>query len=291
MVGHLDLLVKRALAKGNDLYKVLQMACINPVEHYKLDIGLLEVGDAADFIVVDQPTAEKFNVLQTYIDGELVAENGKTNIKSVAAQIINNFNTSHKKPSDFQMKSEGENINVIEALDGELITNKITMQPKTENGYLISDVENDILKFTVINRYADAPPAVGFIKNFGLKSGALASSVGHDSHNILAVGVDDEAIAKAVNLLIDVKGGVAAVSGEKQEIVPLPVAGLMSNKDGYEVGKAYANIDKMTKEMGSTLLAPYMTLSFMALLVIPSLKLSDLGLFDGDKFEFVRVSF
>ncbi len=287
-IGHIDQLCSRAIAKGIDIYKVLQAACINPVEHYKMNIGLLKKGDAADFIVVEDLT--NFKVSQTYINGELVAEKGKSNVLSNASSILNNFNCSEKKLEEFEfpVTEFGETIYAIEALDGQLITNKVACRPIEKDGVYLTDIANDILKIVVVNRYSNAPIAKAFIKNFGLKKGALASSVAHDSHNIVAVGVDDESICNAVNLVIKEQGGVSAVSKSNSMVLGLPVAGLMSNKDGYEVAAAYTQIDKMTKEeLGSTLGSPFMTLSFMALLVIPHLKLSDLGLFDGNAFKFL----
>ena len=287
LVGHINQLCERAVAKGVDVFKVLQAACINPVKHYKLDVGLLKTGDDADFVVVDN--LKKFNVLETYINGELVAKNGKSFVKSVDFEVLNNFDTDFKNITDFEFKSLAKKIRVIEALDGELVTNEIEVNSLIENGNLVSNIDNDVLKMTVVNRYKNAEPSIAFIKNFGLKEGAIASSVGHDSHNIIAVGVSDELICKAVNLLIKNKGGVCAVTETKEKIVSLPVAGIMSDKSGVEVGKAYAELDEMAKEMGSTLRAPYMSLSFMALLVIPSLKLSDKGLFNGDSFQFTSL--
>ncbi|HEY4652111.1 MAG TPA: adenine deaminase [Pontibacter sp.] len=287
--GHINLLVKRALAKGNDLFHVLQAACVNPVEHYKMKVGLLRDNDPADFIVVDD--LENFQVLATYINGEKVAENGRSNIAFTPSETINNFNTSPKTIEQFRVPSaDSKKIRVIEAFDGQLITKEGIVEPRIENGFIVSDVTNDVLKMTVVNRYEEAEPAVAFIKNIGLKSGAIASSVGHDSHNIIAVGVDDESITRAVNLIIGAKGGVSAVAGEEEQLLPLPVAGIMSAEDGYQVAEAYATIDKMSKQMGSNLASPFMTLSFMALLVIPSLKLSDRGLFNGDTFSFVPVT-
>ena len=287
LIGHINELCARAVAKGIDVFKVLQAACVNPVKHYNLDVGLLQKGDEADFIVVDNLT--DFNVLQTYIDGTLVAEKGVSHVKSVAFEVLNNFNTDKKKVTDFEFCSASEKIRVIEALDGELVTNEIEANALIEEGNLVSDIKNDILKMTVVNRYQNSEPAIAFIKNFGLKEGAIASSVGHDSHNIIAVGVSDEAICKAVNLIIENKGGVCAVSNTEAKIVSLPVAGIMSDKSAEEIGKAYAVLDTMAKDMGSTLQAPYMSLSFMALLVIPSLKLSDKGLFDGNTFKFTSL--
>ncbi len=287
LLGHINQLCERAVAKGIDVFKVLQVACVNPIKHYNLEVGLLQKGDDADFIVVD--SLDKFNVLETYINGELVAKNGDSFIESVPFEILNNFDTDKKKVIDFRFESSVEKIRVIEALDGELVTNQIESASLIADGNLVSDTATDVLKMTVVNRYKNSKPAIAFIKNFGIKEGAIASSVGHDSHNIIAVGVSDEAICKAVNLIIENKGGVCAVNDVGSKIVSLPVAGIMSDLSAEEIGKSYAELDKMAKQMGSKLRAPYMSLSFMALLVIPSLKLSDKGLFDGTSFKFTSL--
>ncbi len=287
LLGHINQLCERAIAKGMNIFEVLQVACVNPVKHYNLDVGLLQKDDFADFIVVED--LQKFKVLETYINGELVAKNGQSFVKSVDFEVLNNFNTDFKNSSDFEFKSMAKKIRVIEALDGELVTNEIKAESLIKEGNLVSNIDNDVLKMTVVNRYKNAKPSIAFIKNFGIKEGAIASSVGHDSHNIIAVGVSDEAISKAVNLIIKNKGGVCAVTTSEEKIVSLPVAGIMSDKSAIEIGKSYAELDKMAKKMGSTLRAPYMSLSFMALLVIPSLKLSDKGLFNGDSFQFTSL--
>ena len=286
-IGHINELAARAVAKGIDVFKVLQAACINPVEHYKLNVGLLEPGDPADFILVNN--LEEFIPSATYINGQLVAKNGNTLIERQPTEIVNQFDTEFKTANDFKVKAEGEALNVIEAFDGQLITKKQVLPATIKDGLAISNPETDVLKMAVVNRYSNAKPAMAFIKNFGLKEGAIASSVGHDSHNITVVGVDDESIAKAVNLVIEAKGGLSAVSSTEEQILALPVAGLMSDQDGYQVSKEYTAIDQLSKKMGATLKAPFMTLSFMALLVIPSIKLSDLGLFNGDQFEFMEL--
>lgn len=286
--GHINQLCARAVAKGIDVFKVLQAACINPVLHYNMKVGLLREGDAADFIVVKDLV--NFEVEETYINGALVAEKGKSKIKSEKSKIVNQFNCSSKTIADFRfaISSFGEIVYAIEALDGQLITNKIVCSPIIKEGFYESDIANDILKIVVVNRYNNAPIAKAFIKNFDIQQGAIASSVAHDSHNIVAIGVDDESICKAVNLVIKEQGGVSAVSNTKEMVLGLPVGGLMSNDDGYLVAEKYTAIDSMVKaELASTLSAPFMTLSFMALLVIPHLKLSDLGLFDGDEFKFI----
>ena len=288
IISHIDALVKRGLKKGIDLFKLLQMACINPVKHYNLDVGLLKAGDPADFIVVDN--LNDLTVLQTYIDGKCVAENGQSHIAPIPFEKPNNFNTDLKKTEDFKIEATSDKIKVIEALDGELITNAIIEPATVQDGHLVSNTQTDVLKMVVVNRYKNAQPAVAFIKNIGLKEGAIASSVGHDSHNIVAVGVDDEMICKAVNALIKEQGGICAVTAQEEAVLGLPVAGIMSDQDGWTAGKSYEAIDKKAKEMGTQLHAPYMTLSFMALLVIPALKLSDFGLFDGSKFEFTPVN-
>ncbi len=286
--GHINQLVTRALRHGVPLFHVLKAACINPIVHYDLPVGLLRKGDFADFIVVDN--LNDLNIVATYINGTMVAESGRTTIASKPVQLINNFNCRPKKPADFRLKDTrpGSQIKVIEALNGQLITRVFhaTVPVRAE----IPDVRNDILKIAVVNRYAPAPPAIAYIKNFGLRRGAIASSVAHDSHNIIAVGTSDETICQAVNLLIAEKGGICAVDPSGEKVLPLPVAGLMSDCDGYLVANRYKELDHQAKAMGSVLDAPFMTLSFMALLVIPHLKLSDKGLFDGDKFAFTSLA-
>jgi len=286
--GHINKLCARAIAHGINIFKVLKAACTNPVRHYKMKNGTLKINDAADFIVVKDLT--NFEVIKTFIDGILVAENGETFIKSVDCDVINNFNCQEKKPSQFEIAAkEGQKeIHVIEALEGQLITNKIIKPALIKDGFITSDVDNDILKIVVVNRYQDAPIAVSFIKNIGLTNGAIASSVAHDSHNIVAVGVDDESICQAVNLIIKERGGISAVSKNVEMVLPLPLAGLMSTADGFKVAADYTSINNFaTQKLGSSMAAPFMTLSFMALLVIPHLKLSDKGLFDGDSFGFI----
>lgn len=287
ILGHINQLCARAVAKGIDVFKILQVACINPIKHYNMNVGLLNIGDNADFIIVDDLV--NFKVIQTYINGELVAKNGKSFIKPVSFETPNNFNVSPKSIEDFKVSITTDKIRVIEALDGELITNEIVAQSLLKGGNIISDIENDVLKMAVVNRYKNAPIAIAFIKNIGLKKGAIASSVAHDCHNIVVVGTSDEEICNAVNVIIKNKGGICAVDGDKQKTLALPVAGIMSDQNGWTTGKAYQEIDAMAKKLGSQLRAPFMTLSFMALLVIPDLKLSDKGLFSGSKFEFVDL--
>lgn len=286
VAGHINDLARRAVARGYDVLDVLQVACANPVRHYHLETGLLQKGDPANFIVLED--LQNFRVRQTYINGQLVAENGQTLIPFVESALVNQFHTEPKTPDQFAVKDTGKDLLVIEAIDGQLITNKIVSPATVKAGLAVADPSSDVLKIAVVNRYQEAPVAVAFIKNFGLKTGALAGSVAHDSHNIIAVGTDDQSICRAVNLIIEAKGGLSAVADGDEQLIPLPIAGLMTGEDGYAVARQYEQIDRMAKRMGSTLLSPFMTLSFMALLVIPSLKLSDKGLFDGDRFVFVE---
>jgi adenine deaminase len=289
--GHINQLCARAISKGIDLFKVLQAACVNPVEHYKLEVGMLRVGDPADFILTNELI--EFNVTETWINGSKVATNGvslivDTNHEVNQEVVVNQFDCNRKEPAEFSIPAgilDVYPLPVIAAFDGQLITEKFSGQPIKENGCWVSNPAEDILKIVVVNRYSNAPVARAFIRNIGLKNGALASSVAHDSHNIVAVGVDDESLCQAVNLVIAHKGGVSCVSDNLEMILPLPVAGLMSSDDGYKVAELYTLIDRAAKDAGSTLSAPFMTLSFMALLVIPHLKLSDMGLFDGDSFQ------
>ena len=287
ILGHINDLVKRGLVAGIDLFKLLKMACVNPVNHYKLKVGLLNVGDPADFIVVKDLV--DFELEQTFINGKCVAEKGISSISPVEFEVLNNFNTNLKAPVDFELEAKSDKIKVIQALDGQLITKSLIFPATIEKWKLVSNVGLDVLKIVVMNRYKNAPVAVGFIHNFGLKDGAIASSVAHDSHNIIAVGVNDDMICKAVNAIINEKGGICAVSEEDELVLGLPVAGIMSKLDVWQTGELYQQIDRKAKAMGSKLHAPFMSLSFMALLVIPSLKLSDLGLFDGEQFKFTSV--
>lgn len=290
VISHINKTVARAIAKGYDLFSTLRSATYNPISHYKLEVGLLRENDPADFIVVRDLV--NFDVLQTYINGVVVADNGQSLIEPVKADVINNFASNFKKAEDFFVSADKiEMLNVIDALDGQLVTLKSQHKPLISNNNIISDTDKDILKISVVNRYSDVKPAVAFIKNFGLKKGAIASSVAHDSHNIIAVGTSDEDLCKAVNAVIENRGGLSAVSDDFIFTLPLPVAGLMSNENGRIIAEKYHKIDLVSKELGSKLHSPYMTLSFMALLVIPSIKLSDKGLFDGDKFQFIPLGY
>ncbi|MEX1190279.1 MAG: adenine deaminase [Bacteroidia bacterium] len=287
--GHINLLVKRALNLGYDIFDVLRASSWNIKEHYNLPVGMLREGDSADFIEIDN--TDSFKILSTYIKGECQAANGKTRIKSVAEVEENRFKSRLVKKEEFKVRAEGGSVKVIEALEGQLITNLIHHQlERNSDGFYDSDLQNDVLKIAVINRYKDAPIAQGFIKNFGLKKGAIASSVAHDSHNIVLVGCTDEDMCEAANLIMNAKGGLCAVNGNETHLLALPVAGLMSTSDGFKIAQDYITLDAFVKQkLGSTLNAPFMTLSFMALLVIPSLKLSDKGLFNGDTFEFTSL--
>jgi len=281
--GHINNLVQRAIQKGIDPFKVLQVACVNPVSHYRLDVGQLNQGDDADFIVVNN--LKDFEVLETYIKGEIVAQKGESLLARTSSEVINNFKVSPKVISEFKIEGSGRETKVIEVMDGQLVTGRIVEDLPLVGGLVQSSIQDDILKISVVNRYEDSEPALGFIRGFGLTKGAIGSSVAHDSHNIIAVGADDESICRVVNNIIGSKGGIAAWDGSRELLLQLPVAGLMTNEDGYEVAEGYSQIDHMAKEMGSGLVSPFMSLSFMALLVIPSLKLSDKGLFDGDVFK------
>ena len=284
---HIREIVLRAFDLGYDLINVLKIACINPVKHYNLDIGLLQKGDPADFIIVDN--FQDFNVLQTYVDGKIIAENGKTTIKHTKVSPINKFEAKPKSESDFKLPVKKGNYPVIEAIDGELITERFDYIINKSMKDFASDFDNDILKISVINRYNNSKPAVALIKNFGLKKGAIATSVAHDSHNIIAIGVDNKSLTNAVNAIIEHKGGMAVYDGNKTDVLPLPIAGLLSTDKGEKVAEKYQILQHKVKELGTNLVSPFMTLSFMALLVIPKIKLSDKGLFDGQKFQFIEI--
>ncbi len=285
--GHIDKMIKKGLQKGLNLYNLLRSASVNPVNHYGLNVGLLQEGDPADFIIIDDLSS--FNIQKTVIDGELIFENGQVLFDSIETKPINVFNREEIQKDDILVEKKKGKIRVITAFDGELITGQELYKPKVENGFIISDFENDILKMVVINRYKNTPVQIGFIKNIGLKKGAMASSIAHDSHNIIAVGADDESIISVVNKLIENKGGIVIGDDENMLDLELEVAGLMTSKDGEEVALQYQKMNKLAQQFGTKLKSPFMTLAFMSLLVIPELKLGDKGLFDVSKFDFVDL--
>ena len=285
--GHINRLVKKSISLGYNILDILKTATMTPIKHYNLEVGLLQKNDPADFIVVDNFI--DFNILKTYIDGKLVVENNKSLIEETEIDAINNFKTENVDVDDFKVYDEGKNVKIINVISGEILTEKSIGRPKSVNDNLVSDVENDILKIAVVNRYEKKKIALGFIKNFGLKKGAIASSVAHDSHNIVVVGCSDEEMANAANMIINAKGGLVAWCHEKNICIPLPVAGLMTNADGHKIAADYQALVSLSKEFGSTLSDPFMTLGFMSLLVIPKLKLSDKGLFDCEKFELTTL--
>jgi len=289
--GHIDKIIKMGLNAGVDIFDLLSSASIIPVQHYNLPVGLLRVGDPADFIVVKN--LQDFEIVETHINGQRVyskLEGVQFTLPEVIA--INNFNCNKVDPVELKViLPDGVGVvKVIEAIDGEIYTNEISWQPDISTSReVLPSTREDIIKLVVINRYSSSPPSIGFVKSMGLTRGAIGSTVAHDSHNIIVAGVDDVSIASAINTLIGSKGGIVACDGEGSLLLPLPVAGLMSTDRGVEVATLYKKLDERAKEMGSRLKAPFMTLSFLPLLVIPSLKLGDIGLFDVNRFNFVSL--
>lgn len=291
MAGHINRIVLRALRDLHELFNVLQIACRNPVQHYGLKVGQLRVGDRADFIRVDD--LRHLAVMETWINGQRVAEAGAHNLPDYRPEPINNFDCSPKEPTDFRVAPgpNGAKLRVIDVHDGELVTGKLLLDPVLDpEGRPVASPERDLLKIAVINRYGDAPVAVGFVHGMKLQRGAIASSVAHDSHNIVVVGVNDAAMCRVANAVIAERGGIAAGRDEYLEVLPLPVAGIMSNDSGPKVAARYGALNGFAKrKLRCGLEAPFMTLSFLALLVIPALKLSDRGLFDASRFGLVDL--
>lgn len=287
--GHINKIISRAIKKGANIFDVIAAATKNPKSHYNLNTGLLQINDPADLIVVDN--LEDFNVIKTYIDGCLVYNNGMVLLDKLPEIAINNFNCTPISVSEILVpeQSNRKKIRVIVAKDGDLITGSEQADPKVENGSIVCDPDRDILKIIVVNRYKQSKPQIGFIKNFNLKRGAIAGSIAHDSHNIIAIGTSDTEIVNAINKVIENKGGIVACESDKYEYLKLNVAGLMSTDEAEEVAEKYRKVDTMAKEFGSKLTAPFMTMAFMALLVIPELKIGDKGLFDVSKFNFTSL--
>ncbi len=285
--GHINQIVKRGLEKGIDLFDLLTVACVNPVKHYNLNIGLLQTGDPADFIIVDD--LENFNVLETYINGKKVYDRGNTLFEYKAGKPVNNFKREEISGNDLLVKDKGKNIRVIKCFDGQLFTGSMVVKPNIRNGQVVSDIENDILKLVVVNRYNNSEPVIGFIHGIGFKDGAVAQSIAHDSHNIIAAGTNDKDLLQAINSVISLKGGIAISEKRNIHQLHLEIAGLMSSESAEKTASAYAELNELTKSLGSSFKSPLMTLSFMALLVIPELKLSDKGLFDVNSFSSVSL--
>ena len=285
--GHINRLLKKGVRSGAGLFNLLRAATINPKNHYKLPVGLLQRNDPADFIVVKD--LSDFHVMQTVVDGRVVYENGKVFFSHQTRSTPNRFIQNFIKEKDLAVPAGKGKMKVIVAKDGELITGKESIIPTVKNGWVVTDPEIDLLKIGVQNRYRKAKPAIGFIRGMGLSTGAIASSIAHDSHNVIGVGVSDAELARALNLIIEKKGGIAVIRGDRAEWLELPVGGIMTNENGQMVAEKYWQLNQLVKGMGSTLKAPFMTLSFMALLVIPELKIGDRGLFDVRTFKPVAL--
>ena len=287
--GHLNESVKKAVGLGIDLIKAIEMVTINPAAHYGLDGGSIVTGSKADFIIVDN--LDELNILKTYISGECVFDGENVLFDVEDVEFVNSMNVDKKSSEDFNIYFNGDEceVNVIQCFDGDLLTKKATAKLKTQNGIVQPDISEDVLKMAVVERHGSNNVANAFIKGFGLKKGAIASSVSHDSHNIVVIGYSSEKMAEAVNMVIENMGGIAVVSDDFEDSLSLPIAGLMSNQEGIVTAKKLRTLQKMAFAMGCRLTAPFMTMAFMSLLVIPSIKLSDKGLFDGDRFEFMDV--
>lgn len=290
--GHIEKFYRRAVAEGVSVFDIFRILTLNPIEHYKLDCGALRIGDKADFVMVSD--LEKYDVCRVYLAGKKVYENGKQLYRSIHSQRPNNFAKRNFYDFDFAVNApkDAPTVKVIDILPGELVTKQSTRMMYTKKGDPIEAVPDaDIVKIAVVNRYSNAPVVNGFIRGTGLKRGAMASSVAHDSHNVVVIGADSNSMLKAVESIFRSKGGIVVVpeTGEPEEL-KLPIAGLMSGKDHNAVADQYEALIAMAKEkLGVTLESPFMTMAFMSLLVIPDLKIGDKGLFDVTKFEFTDL--
>ncbi len=284
--GHINRLVARLISMDYNIFDVVKAASVNTYEHYRISAGTLKTGDPADFIIVDDP--KKMNVLQTWIDGKCVFDGEKSLFSPGEIIKVNKFKCTRLLPDEIRVINEGGKINIIVARNGELTTDADVV-PAGEKEFVTTRPEEDILKIVVKERYNDKPPAVGFIRGFGMKQGAMASSVAHDSHNIISIGTNDRDIVNAINLIVDAGGGMAVASDDGAEVLKLPVAGIMSDLPVTAMASRYEKLSETVRSLGCRLDAPFMTLSFMALLVIPKLKMSDRGLFDGLTFKHIPL--
>lgn len=287
--GHIDAMVRKGLEQGIPVWNLLQAACINPVRHYHIEgCGPLSQGEKATFIAVDN--LENLQVMATYIDGQKVydAKEGVNDHllssgKPAPTALPNAFSAVKIAVSDLTIHlGDAQKVKAIVASDGQLLT-----QCK------IVDLENlpdaSIQKIVVYNRYGNGQPQAAYIEGFGLRRGAIAATIAHDSHNLIAIGATDEEIVTAINTLIDTKGGIAVVCGHERTVMPLPIAGLMSDRRGEEVAAQYKTLLSKAAALGCPFRSPFITMSFMALPVIPELKLTDKGLVDVSAFDFTTV--
>ncbi|MFQ3224989.1 MAG: adenine deaminase [Lentimonas sp.] len=276
VVAHINALVARAIGHGVEPMHALRAATLNPIRHYGLKAGCLQIGDPADIAEFDSLTTMR--CLRCWKSGLLVAEKGRSTLPYRPTTPINRFDATEKQPSDFKLPPTAGPRRIIVALDGQIITDE------TEASAQHADSERDLCYIAVVNRYTDAVPAVALITGFGLKDAAIASSVSHDSHNIVVVGTSPEHLCRATNLIIHEQGGLSLAAHSIEKTLPLPIAGLMSTGTCQDVAHAFTSLSDTAKKLGCPLASPYMTLSFMALLVIPKLKISDRGLFDVSTF-------
>ena len=285
--GHIDNLIRKGLEKGCSLMNLLRASSYNAIKHYGLDLGLLQLRDSADFIIIDNP--ESFKVQSSYMKGNCIYKDGEVLFESHNEILLNNFYRKEIKLEDIQVEAKDCDVHVMTVSDGNLVTGWGSGRPKVEEGKLVSDTNKDLLKMVVMSRYNNEKPVVGFAQGFGFKKGAISASIAHDSHNIIAVGTKDSDILNALNTLIELKGGMVASEGNETRSVKLDVAGLMSNKRGEDLLVEYTYLSDFTKTFGSSFHSPFMTLAFMSLLVIPKLKLSDKGLFDVEQFKLIDL--
>jgi adenine deaminase len=284
--GHINKLIAQLISEKYDLFDVIRSATINPSEHYNLNAGLLRKDDPADFILVD--SLEKMNVQETYINGTKVFADGEVLFSYDEGNAINKFNCQIINEHDIKVKNNNGDIRMIIATDGQLLTREARVSSGSSE-FVTPDINCDILKIVVKDRYRDLPASVGFIRGFGLKEGAFASSIAHDSHNIISIGTNDKDIVSSINEIIKLQGGLSVSSGKKINSLQLNIGGIVTTRTCKEIAVEYDKLNQLVTSIGCTMKAPFMTLSFMALLVIPDLKIGDQGLFDVKKFERVPL--
>lgn len=283
---HINFIAATAYRKGISLYAIIQAASINPVQHYRLPLGLLQPGDPADFLLIDD--LQTFRPREVWLRGQCVARDGRSFLPLGEPCVRNRFAAGLLQPEALRITaSAGRAAHVIGVHDGQLVSTHLVEQPAVVNGFAVADTERDIVKLVVYNRYGGVSPAVALVKGFGLKRGALASSVAHDAHHIIAVGTTDDALAAAINEVVLCRGGLAVADNNRKvlKVLPLPLAGLISTEPAEAVARAYSDCNAIAKILGTRLTSPFMTLSFLAQPGAPNLSLTDKGLFDGETLQ------
>lgn len=290
--GHMNIRLRKAVDLGMDPFEAIRKVTLNPAEHYGLNCGSISPGKSADLVFIDN--LDDFRVKRVVVNGNTIFKKQKLLYRAKPLPLDSTLHINHKNAEDFDLKAnnpnkKSANVNVIRVIPESIVTKKSTAKLTIDRGKIIPSVFEDILKISVVERYGGNTISNAFISGFGLKNGAIASSVSHDSHNLIVIGTNSEYMAEATNKIIDNNGGIVAISNQEQIELPLPIAGLMSDRSVLEVAKQTEALNDLVNRMGCPLENPFTIMSFMALPVVDEIKITNKGLFDVSENKFIDV--